>query len=717
MRKRIGLLAAAVLAVGLCADRSAEGAAATGATTRATDLTKRPSTRPVSGNLGTVVVKSDLELAREEIAPSLGATAYTIGPAEILTTPQGEDAPLQQVLLRMPGVVEDSFGQEHVRGEHANLTYRVDGVLLPEPLNGFGQELDTRLIGAVTLIDGSLPAQFGFHTAGIVDVTAKSGASLDHNEISIYGGSKGTFEPSVQLGGTEGKWDYFVAGSMRQDDLGIENPTGDRSAIHDRTDQSKLFTYLSYAVDDSSRVNVMVNGSYSKFQIPDTPGLAPQFTLASGAMANSATVDENQIEQDYYGVVSYVKQADRFSLQASAFYRYGDIHFKPDETGDLVFQGVAGEVDNPFTTAGVQIDGAYALNAQHTVRAGLLGDYTMERSDTDTLVLPTAPASDVPVDILDDSRNHATEAGIYLQDEWKLNPKLTLNYGIRYDRFDANFDNEGQISPRVNLVWKSDEWTTWHAGYARYFVPPPVQYVGPGTLGKFVNTTNAPENSLDGPPKVERSNYFDLGVSRKIGEGWQVNLDGFYKDARNLVDLGQFGSAVILSPFNYRTGTVYGSELSSTYKREKWSMFGNFSWVQTAAHDIDSQQFLIDDSELAYIADHNIRLDHESQYTVSASASYDVTRNDLVYVDILYGSGLRSGFANTAKQPFYVPVNVGYQHVFHGGGLRDDKMRLRFDVINIFDEAYELRDGSGIGVAAPQWGQRRSFYVGLTYEF
>src|SRR5438105_11534356 len=128
--------------------------------------------------------------------------------------PQGDSAPFQQVLLRAPGVVEDSFGQEHVRGEHANLTYRVNGVLLPEPLNGFGQELDTRLIDSVTLIDGSLPAQFGFHTAGIVDVITKSGTTLSHNELSLYGGTNDTIKPSLQLGRTSGKFDYFIVTSF-----------------------------------------------------------------------------------------------------------------------------------------------------------------------------------------------------------------------------------------------------------------------------------------------------------------------------------------------------------------------------------------------------------------------------------------------------------------------------------------------------------------------
>ncbi len=135
--------------------------------------TQSADTEPAGGNNGRlheVLVTADLDRSRDLIAPPLGARTYTIGPNQIQNIPGGENAPFQQVLLRAPGVVEDSFGQLHVRGEHANLTYRVNGVLLPEGLNGFGQELDTRLIGSVTLIDGSLPAQFGFRTAGIVDV-------------------------------------------------------------------------------------------------------------------------------------------------------------------------------------------------------------------------------------------------------------------------------------------------------------------------------------------------------------------------------------------------------------------------------------------------------------------------------------------------------------------------------------------------------------------
>jgi outer membrane receptor protein involved in Fe transport len=39
---------------------------------------------------------------------------------------------------------------------------------------------------------------------------------------------------------------------------------------------------------------------------------------------------------------------------------------------------------------------------------------------------------------------------------------------------------------------------------------------------------------------------------------------------------------------------------------------------------------------------------------------------------------------------------------------------VRFDIVNVFDTVYEIRDGSGIGVFAPQYGERRGFFVGVS---
>ena len=109
-------------------------------------------------------------------------------------------------------------GDLHVRGEHANLQYRINDVLLPEGITGFGLELDPRFVDSMQLITGSLPAAYGFRTAGVVDIHTKSGAFENGGAAEMYGGSYDTLRPSFEYGGSQGKWNYFMDGSYDHND-------------------------------------------------------------------------------------------------------------------------------------------------------------------------------------------------------------------------------------------------------------------------------------------------------------------------------------------------------------------------------------------------------------------------------------------------------------------------------------------------------------------
>ena len=82
-----------------------------------------------------------------------------------------------------------------------------------------------------------------------------------------------------------------------------------------------------------------------------------------------------------------------------------------------------------------------------------------------------------------------------------------------------NSPTSSQVSPRVNAVWTATEGTTIHAGYSRYFVPPPFELVSPTSIGLFANTTAAPAVTLDNTVRAERSNYFDVGVIQTVLPG------------------------------------------------------------------------------------------------------------------------------------------------------------------------------------------------------
>src|SRR6266478_6526865 len=256
-----------------------------------------------------VVTSQELDISREQIVPSLGATRYTVGPDRLDSQAQGEDAPLNQTILRFPAVAQDSFGQLHVRGEHANLQYRIDDVLLPESIPGFGQELETRFADNISLITGALPAQFGFRNTGVIDIHTKNGAAFQQGEASVYVGSFDTIKPSFEYGSVVGKFSSYVSTSYLHSGIGIENPTGSSNPIHDNTDQYKLFGYFSYIYDDTSRLTLLVSGNHSDFQIPNNPGQAPAFNDMGRSTFDSAKLDENQSEDSAYAILTYQKTA------------------------------------------------------------------------------------------------------------------------------------------------------------------------------------------------------------------------------------------------------------------------------------------------------------------------------------------------------------------------------------------------------------------------
>ena len=677
-----------------------------------------PQTQNAS-ELNPIVVTGELNKAREQIVPYLGATRYSIDQEQIQTQSQGPNAPFNQVILRAPGVAQDSFGQLHVRDEHANLQFRIDDVLIPEGISGFGQEIDTRLVKNVALITGSLPAQFGFRTTGIIDIHTKEGSDLNGGQLSVYGGSHETIIPSFEVGGTAGNFNYFAVGSYNHNTLGIENPTGSHSAIHDETNQYKGFADFSYIIDDTSRISLLVSGTYADFQIPNNPGQMSTFALAGASPQNfdSRNLNENQHEQNEYVILAYQKSFDKVNLQLAAFSRYSGTLFTPDEKGDLIFNGVASRVDRSIFSNGIQFDASWAITDSNVLRGGFLFTSESANADTTTAVFPVDAignqASDVPFSIIDNHSRSGFIYGFYLQDEWKIFEPLTINFGARVDIVDE-FTHENQLSPRINIVFQPGKSTTFHAGYSRYFTPPPLELVQSSDIAKFVGTTNQPAVLRSSPVKAERAHYFDVGMTEQFTRSFSMGVDAYYKEARNLLDEGQFGAALIFTPFNYAQGNQYGVEVTANYNAGGFSAYANFGFERGTGKNIVSGQFLFGQDKLDFISKHWVFLDHDQRYTASFGASYTY-KDTTLYGDLLFGSGLRSGFANTDELPAYYPLNFGLKHQFHLP--KYGQIQLRFDVTNVFDQSYQLRNGTGIGVFAPQFGPRRGIFGGISWIF
>jgi hypothetical protein len=672
------------------------------------------------------VIARQLDIARSTIQPSLGATVYDFSRQAIETQPQGDNQPLNRLLLQAPGVTQDSFGQLHVRDEHANLQFRINGVQLPEGINVFGQALQTRLANSVAMITGSLPAQYGLRTSGIIDIQTKTGTLDPGGTATMYGGSQGTLQPSAEWGGRVGQIDYYFTGEYLRNKEGIENPAPTFNAIHDWSEQPKGFGYVSGIIDPTSRLTAIFGASRSQFQIPQVAGQTSTLGLTVNGISDFASIalNENQRQINNFAILAWQKRVGDIDFQIAGLTRYSNVYFSSgDPTGDILFNGIAQTAYRQSWATGVQGDGSWRAAPDHTVRSGFYIQRERSPFSTTSNVLPVdqtgAQTSDQPLSIFDSGSKTGWIYSHYLQDEWKIIPSLTLNFGARYDQF-AEFVSERQLSPRANIVWEPTEATAFHVGYSRYFTPPPFELVAAPTIALFANTTAAPAVTLDSTPKAERANYFDIGATQIILPGLKGGIDAYYKMASNLLDEGQFGAPIIFTPFNYHKGWVKGVELTLSYDIDSWSFYGNFAAQQELGKNIVSSQFNFSPNDLAFIVTNAIHTDHDQTYTSSAGIKYKhPTWNTRFAVDLTAASGLRAtnpgGSPNEAALPGYQQVNISIVQPIDTGIYKG--LEFRFDVINLLDQVYQIRTGTGLGVFAPQFSPRRTFLAGLTQRF
>jgi outer membrane receptor protein involved in Fe transport len=720
--------------------------------------------------------------SRSNLYTTIGTTSDTISHGTIEALPGGDNQTVEKILLQAPGVSQDSAasGLLHVRNDHANVQFRINGVMLPDGLTGFSSILDASWIGSIGLIVGALPAEYGLRTVGLVDITTRADIFNNSGQVSVYGGSQGTLTPTIQYGGTFGSTcptitpapgthalpvadcfpgvQYFFTGRYLQTKEGLENPTPSYSPIHDFSQQGKGFAYMSTFVDPYTRLSLIAGTSTSAFQIPNNPGQPLVLNSAFGITSfNSALLNENQFENTQYAVLAAQRSVNGFDGQLSYFSRYDYLHFSPDPVGDLLINGIASDVVRESFTNGIQADGSYQINPAHTIRTGFF--FSGEQAfvgNTSWVEAGAAPGAEPPFQITDNVSTTGWLAGLYAQDEWKVTNNFIINAGLRFDQM-WQFVSANQLSPRISFTYKPFDYTTFHAGYARYFTPPVLVEAAPANIGLFNGTTGAAPGQGTSPVLPERSHYFDAGVDQNIPFGCNkpaakdctdldLGIDAYYKIATNLIDNGLFGQAYVLSAFNYAQGIVEGVELKAKFHSGNFQAYGNLALGFEKATNPVSNQYLFDNTtpladlggmtEYQYLQTHWIYTDHTQLVTGSAGLAYTFCGRPAyanetfgggpdgfwtmpswcgtrLSGDMVFGSGLRDGDANISTVPPYAQFNVGIAREFL---LPNDPkpMTVRFDIINLFNTVYLIRDGTGIGVFAPQYGPRLGFFMGVS---
>ena len=665
----------------------------------------------------TVTVQAT-RLSAQNGLSSTGTSKYTMGQRDIAELPAGQATPLNQVMLQMPGVALDQNQEIHIRGEHAGVQYEINGVMLPLNINAdseFTQLLNAYFVKNVSLIDGILPAQYGYRTAGVIEIATKNGCEGANNDFTIMGGQRDTVQPSIELAGCDGSLSYYLTGVYLRSDLGLSSATPAPDAIHDHTDQGQGFAYLTYAINPATKLSLISGMTVASNQFPNVPGEIPIYPLKGVNPANypSSAINSSLDQQNYYGVLALdgvVGPNTDYQLAYSS--NYNRQNFNPDPIADLIYQGIAPKVFTSDFSNSLQGDLSYRWGP-HSFRTGFsFGEYATEGDDT-SLVFPIKMGTplNTPISLTANLNKINLVYGVYLQDTWQMTEKFSVNAGSRWDRADG-FVNDSQFSPTINFIYKLRPDTTLHAGFARNFQVPNFQNISSG-VSALSHTTGGvgPGIPLSTKLEAETDYTWDAGYSHRFTPNLVLTQDSYFRIDRGQIDEGEFGFVPLDVPFNYVRGYGAGIENSISYSLENLALRGNISVAREEFRGVATGQYNFQPlAQLQYIDRHYIISDHTPLVGASGGAAYRWREYQFTF-DGLFSSGLRGGFANQQQLPKVWQFNLSAARGFDVPGI--GKVENRIILENIFDRTNLIRPATGIGVFQAGYGPRITVFDAL----
>ncbi|HEX4157731.1 MAG TPA: TonB-dependent receptor, partial [Rhizomicrobium sp.] len=568
-----------------------------------------------TGNTETVVVEG-----RRITGPGLssnGTSDYSVSRADIAALPAGENTTLTDILTQMPGVAIDQNAQIHIRNtEGPQFQYQINGVLVPLDINTnppFLSMINPLFISRLDLLTGVLPARYSYASGGVVDIQTTDGCDNPGGSATVFTGQREMLQPSVEYAGCSGSLSWVGSLLYSQNNMAFSSATPGPNAIHDSQHQGQGFGALSYPLDADTKLSLIASVSDSDNQLPNVPGLAPEFALSNAPVIPSSQINSYLNFRDYLGILSLTgAPSGELSYQLSYSLHSISEDFEPDDAGELIYQGVASTASHKDFDNTVQGDLTYILG-RHTLGTGFyFGSYDVTADDSSRVFpvdLSGNQTSDIPIEIVNNDEAVNTVSGVYVNDLWNIDSQLRVNFGLRWDHL-TGFTHGSAIDPTVNLTWTPAQETDIHGGFARYMQVPSFLGISPNAPVAFAGTT------AEGPPgivtpEVENDSEWDVGIVHTLLPGLTISEDNFYEITKHYLDTGQFGDVPIFAPFNYGDGYIWGVEGAVAYKMDSLSTYANVTLGRNWQKGVDTGQFNFDPDELAYIQSHSILLDHQ----------------------------------------------------------------------------------------------------------
>jgi len=607
------------------------------------------------------------------------------------------------------GAARAPTGEVHIRGQHAEYTYYVDGIPVQSGISGSLNELfDPEVVNLIDFQTGGWDAEYGNKNAAIVNVTTRIPAGPFHLDASGYGGSFSANGQALSLSGNAGKVGMFFSGARQGTDMRREPVvfnTASKTVENFHNDGTDVFGFgkLQYVPSASDVVNLDVNRSRTRFAVP--------FDSVEGI------IDDHQ--QDVNGFVNLGWQ-HRFSgaaadpdrsaeLFAGVFFRDGSLHYTPGVTDQPSFVFYPDTTtaynlreDRNFSSTGVKLD--YTMRPHHGLefKLGTLASFTLGHEDFSTVDSAGNPGP------ASNSALNGSDVGVYVQTAISPSDRWELRTGVRFDNHNAPFaGNQHQVSPRVKVSFFPDPANTFYLYYGRLFLPTNVE--------DLRAVTSVAQGGVAAAPTLpERDAFYEVGFVHRFPAGIVTKLSGYYKRSSPGIDDNTVPGSAIVTSVNIEQVRITGVEAvvelrpagpvsgyinaALNHAYGFGTITGGFFPTQPPAGSFD--------------------LDHDQRLSVVANALY-AAHGFFANVTGTYGSGLTNGadpdstygtglfdFNRSIKVPpsFILSASAGYTFVVGATVLRPQVY-----VDNLLDHKYLLKGAffSGASVGRPRSVQVR----------
>jgi outer membrane cobalamin receptor len=619
----------------------------------------------------------------------------------------------QIVQQSVAGAARAPTGEVHIRGQHAEYTYYIDGVPEPAGISGSLNELfDPDVVNQITFQTGSWDAEFGNKNAAIVDVNTRIPAGGLRADASGYGGSFSTNGQSLDASQNIGKWGWFVSGSrqesdMRQEPVVFDTLTHDPVNFHNHGTDLFGFGKIQYLPTQSDVVNLDANWSRTRFEVP--------FDSTGGTFSDDHQQDINSfLNLGWRHTFPGSGTASGSDLFVAAFHRRGSLDYTPglnDVPSFVFFPDTTAfnlSEDRNFNTTGLKADYTHRISERLQFKLGGLASFTRGHEDfvsTDINGNP-GPASN--------SDLQGSDEWVYAQTVIAPTESWELRTGLRFDNHDAPFaGNQNQVSPRVKLSFFPTQSTSLWAYYGRLFIPTNVE--------DLRAITSVAQGGVTAQPTLpERDNFFEVGVTHRFPFGVVTKLSAYHKRSSPGIDDNTVPGSAITTSVNIDQVRISGIEtVVEVRPTGRLSAYLNLALNHAYGLGPITGGFFPEDNPSGYFD-----LDHDQRLSGVTSVSY-ADRRLFATVSGLFGSGLTNGEEPDAATygrglfdfnrsihvdpNFIVNASAGYLLDFNGLLLRPEVY-----VDNLFDHKYLLKGAffSGASVGRPRTVQVR-LNVGL----